>query len=133
MNADRALIPAGVRFNVRVIGFSAYHMHPLASRLEEFASNSAGVAVRDIDGAAAPPDARLLHFWWQLGNKPTFPMLVTQNLSPMGNNVSPNGKHVGLKYVDGERPRWSVVYEDGSAVPPSAAFNVFAVPQPLVR
>lgn len=131
MNADRAVIPAGVRFNVRVIGFSAYHAASPASRLDDFISNSAGVSVREISVASAP-ETRLLHFWWQLGNNPTFPMLVTQNLSPMGNNVSPNGKYVGLKYVDGNTPRWSVIYEDESAIPLSSAFNIFAQPQSLV-
>jgi len=131
MNADRALIPAGVRFNVRVLGFSAYRDGSVDSRLDDFISNAAGVSTKDAV-STQPPAARPLNFWWQLGNNPVFPMLLTQNLSPMGNNVSPDGKYIGLKYLDGIAPRWAVVYEDGSGIPLSSAFNILGRPQPLV-
>jgi hypothetical protein len=132
VNSDHTLIPAGVRFNVRVIGFSAYHKIPIGGSLDNFASNAAGISVRDITAPPVPEWAgRLLHFWWAGGNR-TLPMLVTPNLSPMGDPAPTTGKYVGLKYVEGIRPRWSVFHEDQSPIPSDAAFNVFAQPQPLV-
>lgn len=135
INSDGALIPAGARFNVKVIGFSAYHQALTPNRLDLFISNAAGIsAVENASASPVPlvPNARLLHFWWQLGHKPTFPMLVTPNQNPMGLFAQVTGKYVGLTYVDGIKPRWSVVHEDRSAVPLEAAFNVFGQPQPLV-
>jgi hypothetical protein len=130
VNSDHALIPAGVQFNVRVIGFSAYQIFDQAPRLDRFVGNSAGVSVNEI--GITDTHQRLLHFWWQLGTRPTFPMLVTQNLTPMGNNASPNAKYLGLKYVASDKPRWAVINEDGSEIR-QAAFNVFAEPQPVIR
>jgi hypothetical protein len=133
VNSDNALIPAGVMFNVKVIGFSAYHKETLDHRQDLFASNSAGISVRDI---TRPPIVeafgRLLHFWWAGGNR-SEPMLVTANRTPMGISAPTPGRYVGLKYVEGIRPRWSLFYEDGSVIPANAAFNVLAEPQQLFR
>lgn len=133
VNSDNTLIPVGVMFNVKVIGFSAYHNETLDHRQDKFASNSAGISVRDI----TPPPVveafgRLLHFWWAGGNR-SEPMLVTANRTPMGISAPTPGKYVGLKYVEGIRPRWSLFYEDGSVIPADAAFNVWAEPQQLFR
>jgi hypothetical protein len=104
--------PAGVMFNVKVIGFSAYHNETLDHRQDKFVSNSAGISVKDI---TRPPIVeafgRLLHFWWAGGNR-SEPMLVTANRTPMGISAPTPGKYVGLKYVEGIRPRWSLFYED---------------------
>lgn len=129
VNSDGALIPAGVRFNVRVLGYSAYHDNSPGMRLDEFMSNSAGVSVKDY---SQPTDTRLLSFWWQLGN-PRLRMLVTPNVTPMGQVGWSGGKYVGLKYVGTDKHKWSVIHEDQSNIPFNAAFNIFAEPQPLIR
>lgn len=132
VNTDNTLIPTGARFNVRVIGFSAYHQFRIAGSLDMFLSNSAGVSVKDITAPPVPEWAgRLLHFWWAGGNR-MLPMLVTPNRTPMGTFAPTTGKYVGLKYVEGIRPRWSLFHEDQSPIPADAAFNVFAEPQSLL-
>lgn len=133
VNSDNALIPRGVRFNVRVVGFSAYHRDGLGGRQDKFVANSAGISVTDITPGGSPPSSgRILHFWWAGGNR-TVPMLVTPNRTPMGTAAPTTGRYVGLKYVEGIRPRWSVFHEDESVIPFNAAFNVFAQPQPLLH
>ena len=131
VNADRTRIPAGVRFNVKAFGFSAYHqatLTPLDDRIDRFVSNSAGVSI----GSSAAADSRPLWFWWQLDRR-SLPMIVTRTLSPMGKTVPPEPKYTGLKYIAGLKPQWAIVNEDQSAVPASAAFNVAAPPQPIVQ
>jgi hypothetical protein len=70
VNSDGALIPAGVRFNVKVIGFSAYHRYDFVTtddRIDRFVSNAAGISV---DGSSfVSTDTRLLFFWWQFGRR----------------------------------------------------------------
>ena len=129
VNSDGALIPAGVRFNVRVLGYSAYHDNWQGMRLDDFLSNSAGVAVKDLSPAT---DTRLLSFWWQLG-KPTLRMLVTPNVTPLGQAGWAGGKYVGVKYVGIDKHKWSVIHEDQTIIPSNAAFNILAEPQPLIR
>jgi hypothetical protein len=133
VNTDGTLIPAGVRFNVKAIGFSAYHPWALtvpSDRIDRFVSNSAGVSVSGQSGVVT--DNRPLFFWWQL-NKRSFPMLVTRTLSPMGQSSLPEPKYLGLKYLPGAKPQWSVIHEDGSPIPYTAAFNVVGPPQPVVQ
>jgi len=133
VNSDNTLIPRGVRFNVRVLGFSAYHESGLGGRQDKFVSNSAGISVRDITPGIVPASfGRILHFWWAGGNR-SVPMLVTPNRTPMGLHIPTTGKYVGLKYVEGIRPRWSLFHEDQSRIPVKAAFNVFSQPQPLIH
>lgn len=128
INSDGALIPAGVRFNVRVLGYSAYHDSFQGMRLDDFLSNGAGVSVKDF----WPTDTRLLSFWWQLG-KPSLRMVVTPNATPMGESGWAGGKYVGLKYIGGDKHKWSVIHEDQSNIPGNAGFNIVADPQPLIR
>ena len=129
VNSDGAMIPAGVRFNVRVLGYSAYRDNLPIMRLDDFLSNSAGVSVKDF---SQPTDTRVLMFWWQMG-KPKLRMLVTPNVTPMGQGGWAGGKYVGLKYVGGDNHKWSVIHEDQSIIPGNAAFNILAEPQPLIR
>jgi hypothetical protein len=133
VNSDGAFIPAGVRFNVRAIGFSAYHRYAAVTtddRIDRFVSNGAGISV---DGSSTEStNTRLLFFWWQL-SRPSLPMIVTRNLSPMGQNALSEGKYAGLKYVAGIKPQWAVVYEDQSIIPDTASFNLVGVPQPVVQ
>jgi hypothetical protein len=135
VNSDGALIPAGVRFHVKAIGFSAYgkdiaQTPNLDDRVDHFVSNGAGISVQG--NSAVSTDTRLLFFWWQLGKR-SLPIIVTRNLSPMGQNIPPEGKYMGLKYVGGTKPQWSVVYEDQSIIPSTASFNLAASPQPVVQ
>jgi hypothetical protein len=130
VNSDGAFIPAGIRFHVKALGFSAYHQGLPTSDVDRFVSNGAGISVQG--NSAVSTDTRLLSFWWQLGKR-SLPMIVTRNLSPMGQNIPPEGKYMGLKYVGGTKPQWSVVYEDQAIIPSTASFNLAASPQPVVQ
>jgi len=131
VNVDRSRIPAGVRFNVRVLGFTSYHQFLPDPRLDEFIGNAGGISIAE-PVSTPTPKLRGLHFWWQLGTDAAFPMIVTQNLSPMGKNVTANQSYVGLQYIESDAPRWSIVNENGAPIPLSAAFNIFASPRSLV-
>jgi hypothetical protein len=51
----------------------------------------------------------------------------------MGQGGWAGGKYVGLKYIGGDKHKWSVIHEDQSNIPFNAGFNIVADPQPLIR
>ena len=133
-NADRTNIPAGVRFNIKVIGFSEYHTLTLtpsnSDRLDFFVSNAAGVSADGLYSTAT--QTRPINFWWQLG-KPALPIVVTPNATPAGITGTVDSKYIGLRYVDGAKPQWGVMYEDQTVVSSTASFNVAGKPQVVAQ
>jgi hypothetical protein len=129
VNSDGTLIPAGVLFNVKVIGFSAYQTAcPNDYRpLDSFSSNSAGISVRSLESAS---NGRNLCFWWQAGRS-NLPIIVTPNLNPMNRGTTVNDPHyVGLVFTG---TTWRVAHEDNTTLPSEASFNVWGKNQSLIQ